>query len=114
MLMQRPITKHELIEKEVALICLNWAQAKLDEQVPIFSRSTLTKIRETILTKINPHNNKIMRTYKFVLELLFDPSERPGRSIRKGSFLTFMSKIPTNKIPEIPPVSKVELNGPLI
>jgi hypothetical protein len=112
--MQRPITKRELIEKEVALICLNWAQAKLDQQVPIFSKSTLTKIGETVLTKFNPLSNKIMFTNKFVLELSFDPKERPGRPIRKGSFLTFMSTIPVKAMLDIPPVSEIELNKSLV
>jgi hypothetical protein len=98
LLMKKPTTKAEIVNKEIALICLNWAKSQLDQRVALYPNSVLRVLDKKIFTKDETC------AVRFVLELAFTKEARPKRALKPGNHLTFVS-MTNGKVLQIPPVS---------
>jgi hypothetical protein len=102
--MDKPRHTKAVIEKEIALICLNWAQSKLDEKVPVIEYALLKYSKQEVM------KGQFGKMIVVSLELL-SPKERGddaliAKQVRKGAIVKFGSKR-TGEMLDIPWVGHV-------
>jgi hypothetical protein len=93
--MNKPVETKDIIEKEVALICLNWAQARLDEQKAVFTKARLSYQSHKIIDELGD---------PAIIHLELRPStDSTDRMPSKGSMFKFRSVNEKEwlKVPEV-------------
>lgn len=102
--MNKPLLTKNVVDKEVALICLGWAQAKLDEKVPILNYALL-KYSHNVTEK----TQRAGKVTVVVLELTSkEKNNQMPKVVRKGAVLKFMV-LRTNELLQIPWVSSISV-----